>query len=149
MTKLRCLFDTNVLVAAVIGYGLCFSLLAVAEREVVRHYTSREILEELAEVLARPKIGFAPKRIRSIVRRISAVSHVIETTQTPKVIQSDADDNVILACALSAKARYLVTQDPDFLKLGTYKQVLFVSPEMFRGILAEQGIQLSARDKSS
>lgn len=124
---------------AIVGHGLCFELLEAAHRKAYHLRTSREILEEVAEVLARPKFGLRSRQIQGALRQIVSAARIVKATETPKVVEQDADDDRVLACALSARARYLVTYDRHFLVLGSYKSVLFVTPEQFMIALTTEG----------
>ena len=47
----------------------------------------------------------------------------------------DPKDDVIIACALKARARFLVTRDDDLLSLGTYRRIQMIAPEAFSELL--------------
>lgn len=46
-----------------------------------------------------------------------------------------ADDDNVLACALAAKAAYLVTGDADLLALKNFRGVKIISPRDFEAII--------------
>ena len=43
----------------------------------------------------------------------------------------DADDDNVLACALAAKADYLVTGDSDLLIIGIFRGIKIITPREF------------------
>jgi predicted nucleic acid-binding protein len=58
-------------------------------------------------------------------------------TGSPKIraVIRDPNDDIILACAIKAKAAYVVSRDKDLLDLQTYRRVKIVSPEDFISLL--------------
>ena len=52
-----------------------------------------------------------------------------------EVVNSDPNDNMVVACALKARADYIVTRDNDLLSLENYENIKVVTPENFMGIL--------------
>jgi uncharacterized protein len=50
----------------------------------------------------------------------------------------DRDDDMVVACALAAKADYLVSRDKDLLSLGQHEGVTMISPEAFLRVLRAQ-----------
>ncbi|HBG93235.1 MAG: hypothetical protein A2X54_04630 [Nitrospirae bacterium GWF2_44_13] len=49
-------------------------------------------------------------------------------------ICGDADDDNVLACALAAKAAYLVTGDADLLAVKNFRGVKIISPRDFEAL---------------
>ena len=48
----------------------------------------------------------------------------------------DADDDNIIACAVAAKADYLMTGDSDLLEIKSYKDFKIVTPRDFEAMFA-------------
>lgn len=103
----RVVFDTNVLFSAV-GWGgvpgVCVELAAEHRIELV---TSAYILGELADNLG-AKLGWDWLRIEAVLASLLTFS-TVTNPQVEKGVASDPDDDPILACALDARASYLVT----------------------------------------
>ncbi len=90
------------------------------------------MLEEISEVLDRRKfsrrlkvLGFEPSELVSIVAEKATV---FENIAFPPVIKADPDDDHVLACAVAAKAAYIVTGDNLLLTLSRYKDIRIISP---------------------
>jgi hypothetical protein len=49
----------------------------------------------------------------------------------------DPNDDMILAAAIVAKAKYLVTRNNDLLSLGKHKRITILTPEAFLAVLRE------------
>jgi len=54
---------------------------------------------------------------------------------TIDIIKNDPDDNIILACALKARADYIVSGDKHLIQLASYKRIQIVTPMIFHGTL--------------
>ena len=63
-----------------------------------------------------------------------AVKQIIEHTLKIKCVCRDADDDSIIACALAAKAGYLVTGDADLLELRRYQCFRIITPRDFEAL---------------
>lgn len=113
---MRVFLDTNVLVSAFATRGLCADVLRVvlAEHELV---TAETVLAELQRVLI-SKIG-APAALAKEIDSFLRAHHVEPAPrELPKVPVRDADDLLVLASALEARAEVLVTGDHDLLALA-------------------------------
>ena len=60
-----------------------------------------------------------------------AIHSVVRPSEPVQSICRDPDDDAILACALEAKADYLVTGDVDLLELRAFKGMRIVTPRDF------------------
>ena len=50
------------------------------------------------------------------------LSHVVRPRRVPRVVR-DVDDDHVVACAVTARADYLVTGDRDLLVPGHYRKI--------------------------
>jgi putative PIN family toxin of toxin-antitoxin system len=132
---LRVVVDTNVLVSAVI-------LPASPTGAVVLHLRqgaftplySAELLEELARVLARPRIRdkyhIIAADIRTILDLILLRGEFVEPVERVTVCR-DPKDNVFLEVALAGRAEVIVTGDDDLLGLHPFRGIPIITPAAF------------------
>jgi predicted nucleic acid-binding protein len=66
---------------------------------------STAILQELSDVLQRPKLCFSAEMCLIIVEELHAVCDINSPAEAIHVITTDPDDDRILECALEAGAR--------------------------------------------
>jgi uncharacterized protein len=106
---IQAVIDTNVLVSGLLSPAgnEALILLAVA-RGMIRPLVSRGIMEEYAEVLARPKFGFAADEISALMTLFRDAGEFVEP-HDPTPALPDPEDAKFLACALSGRGEYLVT----------------------------------------
>ena len=110
-------FDTNVIIAALITEGICSKLLRRARTGEFTLASCLFIMREVRRILSK-KFHLANGEIASAMEPVNeAVGQIIEHNPKTKGVCRDADDDNILACVLEAKAEYLVTGDADLLEL--------------------------------
>lgn len=127
-------FDTNVLIAALITEGICSKLLRRARTGEFTLAPCPFIIEELRRILSK-KFRLADGEMASTMEPVTeAIDQIIEHTLKIKDVCRDADDDNILACALAAKAEYLVTGDADLLVLKSYQGIRIITPRDFEAL---------------
>lgn len=136
----RLVLDTNVLISAFLWEGNPGQLLEKAENGEARLYTSRILLDELEDALRRPKlakqVGLTGLSISDMMASYSRVATVKRPPRLDRTFSRDPDDDHVIACALAARADFLVTGDGDLLSLGTADGVRIVSPTDLLELLA-------------
>ena len=127
-------FDTNVLIAALITEGICSKLLHRARTGELTLASCPFIMKELRRILSK-KFRLADGEMASTMEPVTeAIDQIIEHTLKIKGVCRDADDDNILACALAAKAEYLVTGDADLLVLKSYQGIRIITPRDFEAL---------------
>lgn len=134
---MRAVFDTNVLVAAFATEGLCAALLRRARRGDFQLVLCPVIVEEFRRVLRR-KLAASPDEIRETLGLLREAGGLVtpEPAAIPRVCR-DRADGAILACALAARAEFLVTGDDDLLGLRTFQEIRIVRPRDFEALFAD------------
>ena len=109
MLPLRLVLDTNIIVSAALKPdSLQRTVLLLAITKPARLYVSRPILNEYADVLARPELGIRKGLRLQLLQHIKNHGHLVSPFHRLEVT-SDPDDNIFLECADTARADYLVT----------------------------------------
>ena len=122
---MRIVVDTNLLVSGVISPGLPRRLVNGALAGEFELCTSEVLLAELLEVLSREKFAarlvqakMTPQGFVDDLRRVAVIA---SPTAVPRVIEHDADDDHVLAAALSGRADLIASGDKrHVLPLGSY-----------------------------
>ena len=123
---MRVVFDTNVLVAALVfpgGQGEAALQRILEERDEL--FLSRAILDELLGVLAR-KFARDAEALSRVAVFLGEVSTLVKPARRVKVLRDDPD-NRILECAAAAGADAIVTGDREMLALGEHAGVRILS----------------------
>jgi uncharacterized protein len=124
---MRLVVDTNTIISALFWMGAPAQLLALVREQKHEFFSSQPLLTELAEVLNRdkfrPHINKAGQTSTSLVDQwISEVS-VVDFNALRNPISRDRDDDVVLACAKTAKANAIISGDKDLLVLQQFEGI--------------------------
>ena len=116
---IRVVVDTSVYVSAFIGRpdGAPALLLAAARERRVKLIVSPKLIEELADVLARPKLAAwaSGDRAATYVAGIAALAEHQSDAKVAPALTRDEGDNYLVALAHLADADAIVTLDKDLL----------------------------------
>lgn len=136
----KAVLDSSVLVSAFLTKaGVSVQLLRHAQAGTFRLCLAPEILEETQRVLLeysriRKRYHYTDQTALDYVRLLSFVAEMITELPPVKAVPRDPNDDMVIACAVKAKASYLVTRDKDLLSLGGYEQIQILSSEKFLGV---------------
>ncbi|MGH8629986.1 MAG: putative toxin-antitoxin system toxin component, PIN family [Burkholderiales bacterium] len=123
---LRVVFDTNILVSALVfpgGRGEA-ALRRIAE-EQNQLVLSKPILGELLGILGR-KFSRDAEELAHVAVFLSDLAHFVKPRSRLHVVK-DEPDNRILECALAGRAGAIITGDRALLTLGEYRGVRIIS----------------------
>lgn len=127
---MRVVFDTNVLVSALVFPD---GRADAAVRRIIEGkddlILSTDILAEVLSVLAR-KFGRDKEELSRVAVILSEMSEVAEPTIRLKVFRDDPD-NRILECAVAGKATAIVTGDKAMLALGEHAGIRLISLSVY------------------
>jgi len=127
-------FDTNALLSATLWDGsVAQKLLYDLIKQNVKIYSSLEILNEYQKVLKRD-FDFSNEDVAEIMEKVLAFVTLVKPSMKVNVVVEDADDNIIIECALESNSKYIITYDPHLLRLKEYKGIQIIKPEIARAI---------------
>ena len=107
---MKIVLDTNVVVSGLLNsQGNPAQVLKLVLGGAVEICHNEQILAEYAEVLARPRFKFDPKRAREVLAKIKIDGMAIDSTSQQDLHLSDVDDEPFLAVALAGPVDFLVT----------------------------------------
>jgi putative PIN family toxin of toxin-antitoxin system len=132
---LKAVLDTNVVVSAHLNpEGPPRVILDLVFSRFFRCFASDSLFEEYEEVLKRARFARDAKEIARSMRLMRrAVTIVIPRRKLR--ITSDPDDNLVLECALEARADYVVTGNTrDFPE--RFQDIRIIPPRRFLTLLA-------------
>jgi putative PIN family toxin of toxin-antitoxin system len=129
---LRCVFDTNVLVSALIFPDANSGKALKLARGQGSLFFSFQTAMELREVLNRTRFRkyFTVEDAAAFLGKLTEGVHWVEPEIRLSVCRDPKDDK-FLELALSAEATHIVTGDFDLLVLHPYENVRIVSPRDF------------------
>lgn len=132
---MKAVVDTNVFVRAVIRpQGTVGPVILRLRAGAYRLITSQPILEELVDVLARPRIrrkyGVTEAMVAILLDLIALRGLEVRPERAIRACR-DPDDDIFLEAAVAGGADFLVTGDGDLLDLDPFETVRIVRPAEF------------------
>lgn len=115
--------DTNTIVSGFLFRGNESRLFELADEGKMQNFISEEIIEEVARVLAYPKLKTTREEREKITGKLIGISTMVEPKRQIKAVQEDPTDNKFIECAIEAKADYIVSGDKHLLKLKEFEGI--------------------------
>ena len=133
--KLRAVLDINVFLAAVLSKNP-----KSPNKEILYRWSNNEFIllisnaisKKLVEKLFLKKVPY--EKVIQLMTDLLVLAEWInvEPDDIKTLIPNDAEDDLIIACAIKGNAQFLVTYDPDFQILGNeYQGIKIVEPLVF------------------
>ncbi len=140
--KPKVVLDSVVLVSAFLTKGLASELLALCAVKS-QPYTAEEILQEIRRVLLekehiRSRYKYSGANVEAFVSRLQEIFTIVGPLPELQVVERDPKDDMIIACAVEAKADYIISRDIHLLDLRTYEGIQIVRPEDFIHYLRDE-----------
>lgn len=123
MGKTKATLDTNTLISALGWKGKPKQVFAKVLKGEVELVISNKQFDELEQVLDYPKFRFTEQQKKRFKALILSVAALVEPEEKLNVIEEDPDDNIVLECGVAGKVNYIVTGDPDLLKLKEFRGI--------------------------
>jgi hypothetical protein len=97
--------------------------------------TTPAIIEEVREVLARPKFAARMNTLTTSVDELMesflGIVQIIQEPKVVRVVRADPDDDKFIACAVAARVRWLISGDTHLLSMKQYRSIRIVTPQQF------------------
>ena len=128
---MRLLLDTNVLVSRLIWRGPPHTLLQLGSTPPHQIYSSPELLDELRNTLAYPRLEAQIRKrglqAKELYDRIALIVHTQHSPALLIPVCRDPDDDAVLACAKAAQVDWIVSGDQDLLVLQRFDGMAIVT----------------------
>lgn len=129
---MRIVIDTNVLVSGLLWHGPSRGLWNQVLNAQAELFTTQVLLDEFAEVIARPKfidiLERAGRTAQQLIADLRDTVEIVMPAPLPQPVSRDPDDDHVLAAAIAARAGMIVTGDQDLLVLGSYEGIAIMTP---------------------
>jgi len=123
----RVVFDTNVLVSAIISDGKSRELL---KKSLCKEFTlvlSETILKEFDLVLQRPKFKTTEEERHRIILALMQTAKIVDVVSKFKLVKEDPKDDMIIETAYDGKADFIVSGDKHLLTLNSFRGIKIVT----------------------
>jgi putative PIN family toxin of toxin-antitoxin system len=130
--RLTVVLDTNILVSALLFHGELSRIVDLCKGGSILPVFTKETFAEFREVLHYPKFSLKEDELRIILEdEVLPFFEAVETENRIKKICRDSQDDKFIACAVAARADYIVSGDKDLLVLNKYGQIKIISASEF------------------
>lgn len=119
--RLRAVLDTNIYMSALLSRNPNSPAKEIIKRWLNDEFTLLVCTALIVEVLEKlTEQGLDETRLIEFAALLEIATELVDVDakSTPRTVQFDPDDDVIVACAAIGKADYLVTYDHHFDMLG-------------------------------
>jgi putative PIN family toxin of toxin-antitoxin system len=126
--------DTNVFISSFFG-GNPRKVIDLWKSGEITLCLSKPIVDEYIEVLHRLELQ-DEKELEELLSLFAHGFHLVYTAKTPElhVVEEDPDDDKFIECAVSLKAKFVITGDSAVRKIQDYMRIKIVSPREFLSI---------------
>jgi putative PIN family toxin of toxin-antitoxin system len=122
--------DTNVLMSGLLWRGPPHALPVKVRDGAADLVLSPALIEELADVVTRPKFAAILARTgrtpEHVVAELGTLVGIVAAPPLPQPICRDPDDDAVLACALAARADLIMSGDHDLRTLAMFENIPIV-----------------------
>lgn len=121
----RVVFDCMIFLQATASEsGPAAAILRLVERNVLSLFVSREILDEVRDVLSRSKLrkknpDITSERVDALITRVSEKGAIVDAVPQHFSYVRDPRDEKYINLAIEVEADYIVSRDQDLLDLMT------------------------------
>lgn len=127
--------DTNILISAVGWQGNERRVLEKCLLGKCKLIMSNEIIDELTEVLKRPKFNFIPSiKKAELLKYVVQISKIVNIKERLEIIKEDPADNKILETAIAGEADYIISGDRHLLNIKKFRSILILKAKDFLDI---------------
>ncbi len=126
---MKTVFDTNVLVSALITTGRARELFLKAVEGQIQLVLSKGILKEFTEVSRDPRISkyVDGEDVAAFLDVLRCKAKIARVKSKCQIVKEDSADDVILRTAIDGKADCIVSGDRHLLSLGTFRGIQIVT----------------------
>lgn len=128
--------ETNVLISSFVRpEGLPGEIREMGLAGKFEPCTSRQLLDEVRDVLTRPKLlkglKYDRESLEQMLSQLQPAGPHVEFLDVHRVVPNDPDDDIVVATAIATGASVIVSGDAHLLALGEHRGVRVVAPREF------------------
>lgn len=131
----RLVIDNNVVISSIFwDKGNPHKVINLAIENKISNFTSPKMLQELVKVL-REKFKQPEEIIQRQLSLVANYSKIVRPNIKIKVVKDDPKDDMVLECAETANAEYIVSGDNHLLNLKQFKGIKILTPKQFLDLI--------------
>ena len=99
-------------------------------------YITQEILDEVKDVISRPKFHASMSEIMLYINSIEEIANKIVVKEKMKTKSRDRDDDKYIECAISGKVNYLISGDIHLLEIKKFEEIKIINANEYLEIVS-------------
>jgi putative PIN family toxin of toxin-antitoxin system len=127
--------DANIYISAFLWGGNPGKVLQRALDGKDDLYITKDILDEIQDVLFRPKFHLDEMQIDYYVKLIEGIANRVIPKMKIENVCRDVDDNKYIECALESEVNYIISGDTDLLVLKEYNRIKIITAKEYLEIV--------------
>ena len=128
---MRLVLDTNIFISSFYWGGNPQRIIDRIVEGIDTLFISNEILDEVIDVMSRPKFKSSPEIIDTYIRTIEKIGKKMYITGSVTGISRDKDDDSKIECGLMCNADFIITGDDDLLVLEEYQGIKIITTKAY------------------
>lgn len=128
---MRIIVDTNVVMSAIFFAGTPSRILRAWHEGSVKFVVSPEILQEYFRVAEELSKKYKGIEVTDLLKMVAANSELCSAAPLESTVCNDPDDDMFLACAVSARVKVVVSGDKGLRAASGFRDIVVMSPREF------------------
>jgi len=127
----RVVLDTNVFISGIFFSGPPYEVLEAWQDNRIRIVASPAILEEYQRVAETLSAKYSGIDIGKIIDLVIAHAELVLPERLKESVCEDPHDDKFLECAVSGKAKFIISGDKHLLRVSGYQGIKILTPRQF------------------
>jgi putative PIN family toxin of toxin-antitoxin system len=132
---MKIVLDANIFISAFFWSGNPRTVLKQVVAGTDELFITKEILDEINDVIRRPKFHANEYEINYFVNSIEEISNKIVSKKQIDNGSRDKTDNKHIECGITARVDYIISGDIHLLKLEEYENIKIITAKSYLEIV--------------
>jgi putative PIN family toxin of toxin-antitoxin system len=128
---MRIVLDANIFVSSFFWGGNPRMVLERVIEGIDELFVTKEILDEIGEVMGRPKFHADKEEIDYFINSIEEIGNKIIPKKQIKNGSRDKTDNKYIECGIAANVGYIISGDIHLLELREYENIKIITAKNY------------------
>ena len=128
---MKIVLDANIFVSSFFWGGNPRLVLKRAIAKLDELFITKEILEEISDVIGRPKFHADKDQIERYIKSIENIGNMVAAAGKIKNGSRDKTDNKYIECGIAGNADYIISGDIHLLEIKKYKEIEIVTAKEY------------------
>jgi putative PIN family toxin of toxin-antitoxin system len=128
---MKVVLDANIFVSSFFWGGNPRLVLKRAIAKQDELFITKEILEEIGDVLGRPKFHTSKEQIDHYIKSIKSIGNMVAVTGKIENGSRDKTDNKYIECGIAGNVDYIISGDIHLLEIKKYKEIEIITAKEY------------------